>query len=228
MAPVHLGCNDVLLRLGLAAVAGTAIGINRGQRGRAAGLRTMFLVCTGAALAMIVAQWLYLQEGGSGGDNNAGRWAQGILAGMGFLGAGAILHRGNLIRGVTTAASLWYVTILGLCFGAGCWEFALIGWGFSLFALFLLPHIEWHLQEDRYSTVFIVTRPDGITEPELRGKLESMGLHVEGVGIDYHIADKLKTIRCDVRYHVGRQFDFPEKVIADFSHRAGIVEVRWK
>jgi len=229
MTTGHLGWGEVFMRLGLAAVAGTAIGINRGQRGRAAGLRTMFLVCTGSALAMIAAHWLYIDGGSSaGGDNSTSRWAQGILAGMGFLGAGAILRKGNLIRGVTTAASLWYVTILGLSFGAGCWQIGLVAWGFALFALFVLPHIEWHLMEDRYSTVTIVTRPDAITESEFCAKLEAMGLCVERLGIDYQVSDKLKRIRCDVRYHVGRQFDVPQQVIAELSHRAGVAEVCWK
>jgi len=229
MTTGHLGWGEVLLRLGLAAIAGTVVGINRGQRGRAAGLRTMFLVCTGSALAMIAAHWIYVIEGGSpGGDNNTSRFAQGILAGMGFLGAGAIVRKGNLIRGVTTAASLWYVTILGITFGAGCYQIGLIAWGFAVLALFGLPHLEWHLQEDRYSTVSIVTRSDGIQESEFRGRLESLGLSVERLRIDYHVADKLKTMRCDVRYHVGRQFDYPQQVVGDLSHRAGVIEVSWK
>ncbi|HWG04835.1 MAG TPA: MgtC/SapB family protein, partial [Beijerinckiaceae bacterium] len=167
MTTGHLGSGEVLLRLGLAAIAGTVVGINRGQRGRAAGLRTMFLVCTGSALAMIAAHWMYISEGGIGGDNNASRIAQGILAGMGFLGAGAIIRKGNLVRGVTTAASLWYVTILGLTFGSGCYEIGLIAWGFALLALFGLPHLEWHLMEDRYSTVIVIARAETLMESEV-------------------------------------------------------------
>src|SRR5690349_20177190 len=118
MSGMALGWTDILIRLGLATAAGAAVGFNRSRRGRVAGLRTMLLVCTGASLAMIVAQLASATPGAP----DASRWAQGILAGMGFLGAGAIVRNGPLVSGVTTAATLWYTTILGLCFGTGYWS----------------------------------------------------------------------------------------------------------
>jgi putative Mg2+ transporter-C (MgtC) family protein len=221
---------DVLLRLGLAVAAGGSIGIDRGRHGRAAGVRTMLLVCTGAALAMILANWMTLREGSPAGElgTNPARFAQGMLAGIGFLGAGAILRKGSIVRGITTAASIWYVTILGLTFGLGYWQVGLIGWGIAIAALLGLPYLELHIHSDRYASVAIVTRAEGMNAEEFCQRLEGLGLTVETFSIDYQVAEKLKTIRCNVQYHVGRQLELPRRVVADLAGRAGVIEVRWK
>src|SRR5262245_3039929 len=116
------GWPDIGLRVALTVVAGFLIGLNRGERGRAAGLRTHLLVCVAASFAMIQAN-LLLGTRGKRGDSfiqlDAMRLPLGILTGMGFIGAGAILRKGDMILGVTTAATLWLTTVIGLCFGGG-------------------------------------------------------------------------------------------------------------
>jgi putative Mg2+ transporter-C (MgtC) family protein len=220
---------DVVLRLGLAALAGTAVGINRGQRGRAAGLRTMLMVCTGAALAMVAASDYALGHPGADLSAITSRFAQGILAGMGFLGAGVILREGTeSIRGVTTAASLWYVTVLGLCFGLGLWEIGLFAWGIALVALLLLPYAERHLHFDRYARVTIVTRAPAMAPGEFCRLLESLGLSVENLSIRDQVRRKVTTIRCNVRFHVGRQLDMPRQVVARLAEQPGVREVQWR
>ena len=113
---------DIALRLALTVVAGAVIGLNRGEHGLPAGLRTTLLVCLAACLSMIQANIL-MASGGKPGDSfvtiDLMRLPLGILSGMGFIGGGVILKRGNLVLGVTTAATLWFVTVLGLCFGGG-------------------------------------------------------------------------------------------------------------
>jgi putative Mg2+ transporter-C (MgtC) family protein len=88
---------EIALRLGAATAAGMLIGIDRELRHRAAGLKTHMLVSIGAASVMLVALQL---------DPNATRVVQGVVTGIGFIGAGAILHSGKHIEGVTTAASI--------------------------------------------------------------------------------------------------------------------------
>jgi putative Mg2+ transporter-C (MgtC) family protein len=221
--------SDVFLRLGLAALAGTSVGINRGQRGRAAGLRTMLMVCTGAALAMVAASDFAGRHPGSDLSAITSRFAQGILAGMGFLGAGVILRQGTeTIRGVTTAAALWYVTVLGLCLGLGLWEVGLLAWGIGLFALLLLPYAERYLHTDRYASVTVVTRAPAMTPDEFCRQIESLGLAIENLSIRDQVRRKVTTIRCDVRFHVGRQLDLPRQVVARLSALPGVREVQWK
>jgi len=109
------------VRLACALIAAGIIGYNRGEHGKAAGLRTTLLVCLAAAVAMLQVNAL-LPLAGRGSDsfvmNDLMRLPLGILTGVGFIGAGAILRRREVVTGVTTAATLWYVTVIGLCFGA--------------------------------------------------------------------------------------------------------------
>jgi putative Mg2+ transporter-C (MgtC) family protein len=120
--PLHPSWQDIGLRLLLTLVAAAIIGLNRGARGHAAGLRTTILVSLAACVAMVQANIL-LPLGGktaaSFGVMDLMRLPLGILTGVGFIGAGTILRRGDLVTGVTTAATLWVVTVIGLCFGGG-------------------------------------------------------------------------------------------------------------
>lgn len=111
---------EVLLRLFVAAVLGGLIGIEREHRSGFAGLRTHMLVCVGSALIMIVSQigfYSVIEERLIVLDPS--RVAAQVVSGIGFLGAGTILVGRNVIRGLTTAASLWTVAALGLAVGAG-------------------------------------------------------------------------------------------------------------
>ena len=120
--PLHVTWTDLALRLVFTVVAGLLIGYDRGEHGKAAGLRTTLLVCLAASVAMIQVN-LLLPTAGRGSDsfimNDLFRLPLGILSGMGFIGGGAILRRDNIVVGVTTAATLWFVTVIGLCFGGG-------------------------------------------------------------------------------------------------------------
>jgi len=113
---------EITRRLALTLIGGVLIGLNRDERGRPAGLGTTTLVALAACLAMIEAHILL----GTAGKPSTSfvtmdvmRFPLGILDGMGFIGAGAILKRGKLMIGVTTAATLWFVSVMGLCFGGG-------------------------------------------------------------------------------------------------------------
>lgn len=120
--PLHPDWGEIALRLFLTVVAGGIIGLDRGTRGHAAGLRTSILVCLAASVAMIQANLLLPVSGktaASFGVMDLMRLPLGILTGVGFIGAGTILRRGDLVTGVTTAATLWVLTVIGLCFGGG-------------------------------------------------------------------------------------------------------------
>src|ERR1700758_4582422 len=136
--PTTLAWGDVALRLALTVVAGALIGFDRGEHGRPAGLRTTILVCLAAAFAMLLANALLPTSGKterSFATFDVMRLPLGILTGMGFIGAGTILRRGDLIIGVTTAATLWFVTVIGLCFGGGQIGLGLVGLGLAIAAL---------------------------------------------------------------------------------------------
>ncbi len=111
---------EIILRLSLAALLGSLVGIERERLAWAAGLRTHMLVCTGAALIMIVSAFGFADVLGlEHVVLDPSRIAAQVVSGIGFLGAGTILLRRDVIRGLTTAASLWTVAAIGLAVGSG-------------------------------------------------------------------------------------------------------------
>ncbi|HEX3631971.1 MAG TPA: MgtC/SapB family protein [Casimicrobiaceae bacterium] len=109
--------HELLLRPLLALVGGGLIGLERSFHGRAAGLRTYALVSFASALLVGIAQ--FMDSALPGGNTNVARVIQGIVTGIGFLGAGVIVKEGFTVRGLTTAASVWVVSAIGVAFGAG-------------------------------------------------------------------------------------------------------------
>jgi putative Mg2+ transporter-C (MgtC) family protein len=127
--PPDLSSAEILLRVGLAALLGGAIGFERELREREAGLRTHLLVSVGAALFTMVSayawtDWRFSTEEGLVFDPT--RIAAQIVTGIGFLGAGAIIRQGLSVRGLTTAATLWVVAAIGMATGAGYYAAAAI------------------------------------------------------------------------------------------------------
>lgn len=111
---------EMVARLLLAAGLGSLIGAERERLIWAAGLRTHMLVCTGACLFMLVSAYGFAQvTGGYHVILDPSRVAAQVVSGIGFLGAGSILLRGDVVRGLTTAASLWSVAAIGLAVGGG-------------------------------------------------------------------------------------------------------------
>lgn len=123
-----ISATEVILRLIVSAVLGSLIGIERERLSWAAGLRTHMLVSVGSTLIMLVSAYGFSQILQS--DKvvlDPSRMAAQVVSGIGFLGAGSILLRGEIIRGLTTAASLWTVAAIGLAVGGGMYAAAVAG-----------------------------------------------------------------------------------------------------
>ncbi|WJF91785.1 MgtC/SapB family protein [Paraburkholderia bonniea] len=117
---------ELISRLILAAALGSVIGVERERLSWAAGLRTHMLVSVGAALIMIVSAFGFADVlGGEHVVLDPSRMAAQVVSGIGFLGAGSILLRGEVVRGLTTAASLWSVAAIGLAVGGGLYTVAI-------------------------------------------------------------------------------------------------------
>src|SRR3954451_19819247 len=145
---------EPLLRLALAAVLGALVGLEREIRGRQAGFRTNLLVSLGCALIMIVSisfayhPWPHDPQFNINID--PARIAYGVMAGIGFLGAGVIVKQDGGVRGLTTAAGLWCVAAIGLACGMGLYLIALIAAILVLLALWFLDYFEKLLPKVRY------------------------------------------------------------------------------
>ena len=127
-----------ILKLAAALLMGGLIGAEREYHGKAAGFRTMIMICVGSALFTMVSGRI----GGSGD-----RIAANIVNGIGFLGAGIIFREANRVKGLTTAATVWAVSALGMCLGGGQYDIALIGFGFIAGSLLLLVGLSKRIQQ---------------------------------------------------------------------------------
>lgn len=126
---------EISLRLVVAAVLGGLLGLEREQRGKAAGARTHMLVATGAALFIIIPQQLDMSPEGMS------RVIQGIVTGVGFLGAGTILKsaKEETVKGLTTAAGLWFTAAIGIAAGLGREASAVLSAVLALVILHVIP-----------------------------------------------------------------------------------------
>jgi putative Mg2+ transporter-C (MgtC) family protein len=146
-----------LLRLVAAAVLGGAVGLDREIRGRQAGFRTNILVCLGSALVMLVsirfAAHSWPHPPGININVDPARIAYGVMTGVGFLGAGTIIHTKGAIRGLTTAAALWCVAGIGLAAGFGAYLLAFMATVVVVVVLWLFDYIENIVPRLRYRIV---------------------------------------------------------------------------
>ena len=141
---------SVLLRMTLAMLFGGVIGMERGRRHRPAGFRTYMLVCLGAALTMLLGQYLALMVAGGWTDGSGqplktdvARFGAQVISGIGFLGAGTIIVTGRQeVKGLTTAAGLWASACMGLAIGAGFYECVLPGLVLIFLCVRVLPALE--------------------------------------------------------------------------------------
>src|ERR1017187_2038566 len=125
-----------LTRLVVAALLGGLIGVEREFKHRAAGLRTNMFICFGAAMFTLLSERL------AGVPSDAARIAAQIIPGIGFIGAGSILHTRGLTSGITSAATLFVVASIGMAAGGGLYMTAVFATGVVLLALFVLGHLE--------------------------------------------------------------------------------------
>ncbi len=132
------------VRLTVSFVLGAIVGIERQLRRRDAGMRTFALICMGSAAAMIISIWVP-QTYPNFLNGDPGRIAAQVLTGIGFLGAGAIIQSHGSIHGLTTAACIWVMAVIGLAAGAGMYIPAIITTFFTLLVLISLERLEKRL-----------------------------------------------------------------------------------
>ncbi|MGV3774573.1 MAG: MgtC/SapB family protein [Verrucomicrobiales bacterium] len=224
---------EVAMRLGFALAAGFLLGFERESRGRAAGLKTTVLVCMSAAIAMLLSEKYYrdsfLELGtNSGWRPDPARLAAGILAGMGFIGGGVIIQQGNLVRGVTTASVLWFVTIVGFCFGGGHFRLGLIGTGLGLGVLSLLPLLENYIPNDWYGTLTVTTLEKGPSLAQLKSTLSGVGITAKSAEWELDLIKGTRTVHMSVKFKKGNLLEIQQEAISKLSHLRDVTWIAWK
>jgi putative Mg2+ transporter-C (MgtC) family protein len=157
---------DIIVRLLLAAFFGSTIGVERYIHGRPAGLRTYLVVCVAFASIAILSERLPTMGESvffSRGTIDPGRLMAGGLTGIGFLGAGIIIRGGLTIHGLTTAAGIWGISVVGLALGSGVYDLAASLYLIILVSLMGLRYFESFLKKDTYKILEICTEKSPIS-----------------------------------------------------------------
>ena len=176
---------QIIIHLVSALTAGAIIGLERSFHGRPAGFRTHALVCLASSLLMMVTMYQSRWIPGIPLETirtDPTRMAQGIMTGIGFLGAGAIVKEGFAIRGLTTAASIWMISAIGIMIGMGYYLAA----GAATFATFNINYvfrlIEGRMRLEFYAHFHVrLARSEALSETDLRAVLTDCGCEPSGM-----------------------------------------------
>lgn len=172
---------DIAVRILLAVVLGGLVGWEREYRHRPAGLRTHILVCVGAALVMLISQSMVRRLGGETIDPT--RLGAQVISGIGFLGAGTIIRTGvSSVKGLTTAATLWTTSCIGLAVGSGAYGIAILATLAILFALVGIRGLDARLRRQRpMRQLWIEIDGSPAILGQVTGILEQVRLPVESI-----------------------------------------------
>ncbi len=173
---------EILVRIIVAAVLGSFIGLERDVHGRAAGLRTHLLVSMGAAVFMVLSDLVARSVYGKT-MADPGRIAAQIITGIGFLGAGVIIKEGINIRGLTTAACLWVTAGIGMAAGSGYFIIAVAVTVMALVSLIFLKYLERIYLKDSYRVLTVVT-PIHVTASDIIEKVKRKHLTILNCDIE--------------------------------------------
>ena len=171
---------STMFRLTLAVVCGGLIGLERVKKRRPAGFRTYMLVCLGAALTMIISQYLAV----AGQTTDVSRLGAQVINGVGFLGAGTIIVTGRQqVKGLTTAAGLWASACMGLAIGAGFYAGALFGCVAIIVTVSLLSMLEGRIMSNaRNMNIYIEFSGTGDIGTTIE-KLKAMNVEIFDIEI---------------------------------------------
>ncbi len=155
----------VIVRLAISFLLGALIGVERQMRRRDAGLRTFALICMGSTAAMLISIWIP-QTYPNFLNGDPGRIAAQVLTGIGFLGAGAIIHSKGSIQGLTTAACIWIAAVIGLAAGAGMYMAACVTAGATMLVLLTMERLERRMYLDGVNKILMISC--STSAPELK------------------------------------------------------------
>lgn len=194
---------NIATHLAAAIIAGGAIGLERSFHGRAAGFRTHTLVCLSSSLLMLITfyqtKWMPGMEDVLF-QTDPTRMAQGIMTGIGFLGAGVIYKENFSVRGLTTAASIWITSAIGILMGIGFYFPAILSTILALGVLSLFRHIEEQMETQSYAQYRIgFDRSDTMPEEELCELLAGHGFTISDIGYGINHDKQLFEYRMTLR-----------------------------
>jgi putative Mg2+ transporter-C (MgtC) family protein len=234
--PIEIHWPQIALRLALTVLAGGLLGMERSKTGHFAGLRTTQLVTLAAAVSMIQMN-LLIQTNGKPQDSYAVmdlmRLPLGILTGVGFIGAGAILRKNEMIVGITTAATLWFATVIGLCLGGGQLILGSVSTVLGFAVLNGLRRFERRIEHYQPADLSLTIAGNHFSPHDLRARLEQARFRIKSMSVAHDLNEHCKTYACQVRWPSSDgnssdgNADVPE-VLAELEQIPGLVRLDWK
>ncbi|MGA9778703.1 MAG: MgtC/SapB family protein [Verrucomicrobiia bacterium] len=230
---LEIGWQDIALRLALTILGSALIGFNREEHRLAAGLRTTLLVGLAAAISMIQVN-LLLNITGKAGNSfvvlDLMRLPLGILSGMGFIGAGAILRKDNKVLGVTTASTLWFVTVMGLCFGGGQIGLGLSALVLGFIVLTGLKYLEHHCKRDHRATLTLIGSEQTAGEDRLSQiaqVISQAGYKVAVSSVTLGEKNVLVELKYELRWYGHPAEKMPPSFLNQLSDGTKFTRVQW-
>lgn len=212
-------------RLVLAAILSGAIGFEREFHGRAAGFRTHILLCVGSTLVMLTSMHIFDAYFGKVSVDPA-RIAAGVITGIGFLGAGTIMHSRSSIRGLTTAASLWVVAGIGLAVGSGLYFASILTTAITIISLMFFGKLEHAMiRKDWYRTL-VVEGKEGIDQLKyIREVLDEYNIGITDYAIERSQGGANMVFRVGLKLYDIR---LANQLIEDIGRLPGVNHAKWE
>jgi putative Mg2+ transporter-C (MgtC) family protein len=243
---IELHWPAIALRLVLTIVAGIVLGAERSKSGHPAGLRTTLLVTLAASLSMIqmnlmlptngkphdsyAVMNLMLPTNGKPHDSYAVmdlmRLPLGILTGVGFIGAGAIIRKGEMVMGVTTAATMWFSTVVGLCLGGGQVVLGSTATVMGFLILWALRFAENRLETYQRGVLTVASEAGDVSTESLTRMLHAESMHVKSTSALYEGLGHRNKFRFEVRWHCKESGAMPE-IVERLRELPGIASCEW-
>lgn len=196
---VEVNPASAIFRLGLSLILGSVVGFERKRKGQIAGVRTFALISLGATLAMLISIYVP-QEYMDAKNSDPGRIAAQVITGIGFLGAGAIIHMKGSVKGLTTAAGIWIVAAIGLAVGIGLYMLAVVATLLILFILVPLEKLEHKVNVGAEILVINIGVSLVVDDMEpYRKVLKQYGVHLSNVYVDYDYSNQSTVVNLSVR-----------------------------
>lgn len=214
----------IIFRLVLAAVLSGMIGFEREFHGRAAGFRTHILLCIGSTLVMLTSMHIFDVYYTKVAVDPA-RIAAGVVTGIGFLGAGAIMHSKSSIKGLTTAASLWVVAGIGLGVGSGLYLASIMTTILTLVTLMIFSRIEHSMiRKDWYRTIVVESREGADQLKAIRETLAEYRNEITDFEADRAKDGANMVLKLGIKLYEPRLAD---NILEDIGRLDGVKSVKW-
>jgi putative Mg2+ transporter-C (MgtC) family protein len=227
----HLHWTAIGLRLLLTVIAGTVLGMERSKSGHPAGLRTTLLVTLAASIAMIQVNLLIDTNGKPGNSYvvmDLMRLPLGILTGVGFIGAGAIVRKDELVLGITTAATIWFSTVVGLCLGGGQLVLGCASTLIGFIVLWGLRPFEKRVERFQPASLTVIVEAGQLSPQQLRAKLEAARFHIKSFSLTHAVSQHREEFQCEVRWPAAEGDSDPPAVLDSLEQLPGLIELKWE